>query len=194
MKSEVFKRELNYISDIKIREEGFRILDLLPDYFYVIPASSSGKYHPNYALGDGGLVRHTKAAVRIAWELLQNNSIGETFNDKEKDLILLSLLLHDGLKSGLVKEQYTVFEHSLLMADFVKKNSLLSNEDIDLVTSMIASHNGKGGHGEQWNTSKYSRIVLPSPVNKYQKFVHMCDYLASRKFIEIKFENNDIID
>ena len=30
-------------------------------------------------------------------------------------------------------------------------------------------------------------------MNKYQKFVHMCDYLASKKFLDIKFENNNIV-
>lgn len=191
MKSEIFGKELNYINSISIREDVTKLLNLLPDYFYVIPASSSGKYHPNYALEKGGLVRHTKAAVRIAFELLKNNAIGDTFTSKEKDLIIFSILLHDGLKGGLTKEEHTVFEHSLLMVDFIKKNSsilTLNKEDIDLVTSMIGSHMG------EWNTNKYSKIVLPLPTNKYQKFVHMCDYLASRKFIEIKFENNEIID
>ena len=27
-----------------------------------------------------------------------------------------------------------------------------------------------------------------------QRFVHMCDFLASKKFIEVPFENNEIID
>ena len=30
--------------------------------------------------------------------------------------------------------------------------------------------------------------------DKYQRFVHMCDFLSSRKFLDIKFENNDIED
>ena len=53
---------------------------------------------------------------------------------------------------------------------------------------MIESHMG------EWNTNSYSNVVLPLPITKHQKFVHMCDYLASRKFINVKFENNNIID
>lgn len=188
MKSEIFKKELNYIINQNIKEDATKLLELLPDYFYAVPASSGGRHHPSYALEIGGLVKHTKAAVRLAQELLQNNTIGDTFNDKEKDLIIYSLLLHDGLKSGLVKQEHTVFEHPLLAVDFIKKNSSLNPEEINLITSMIGSHMG------EWNTNKYSRYVLPLPTTKYQKFVHMCDYLASRKFIEIKFQNNDIID
>ena len=49
------------------------LIELLPNYFFEVPASSTGKYHPEFALGDGGLIRHTKVAVRIAYELLNNN-------------------------------------------------------------------------------------------------------------------------
>ncbi len=82
---EVFNKELSYIKDKKIRNSLKTMLNLLPEYFYQIPASSTGKYHPEFTLGDGGLVRHTKAAVRIAYELLQNPSLNN-FTEEEKDL------------------------------------------------------------------------------------------------------------
>ena len=44
-----------------------------------------------------------------------------------------------------------------------------------------------------YNTNAYSDVVLPIPKNKYQKFVHMCDLLASRKFLDIKFDDDDNI-
>ena len=65
-KIDVFKNELNYIKDVRVKKSCSELINLLPDYFFEVGASSSGKYHPNYALGKGGLVRHTKAAVRIA--------------------------------------------------------------------------------------------------------------------------------
>lgn len=40
----------------------------------------------------------------------------------------------------------------------------------------------------QWNTSKRSNIELPKPEFAEQILVHLFDYLASRKFIEINFE------
>jgi len=64
----------------------------------------------------------------------------------------------------------------------------LNEEELNLLTSMIESHMG------EWNTNAYSNVVLPKPTTKYQKFVHMCDFLSSRKFLDVKFENNDIID
>ena len=34
--------------------------------FWTMPASTSGKYHPAHSLGQGGLIRHTRAVVLFA--------------------------------------------------------------------------------------------------------------------------------
>lgn len=190
-KKDVFKKELSYIKNEENRRNAEVLISLLPDYFYEIPASSTGKYHPSFSVGEGGLVRHTKAAVRIAYELLNNKTIGGIFSDHEKDLIIVSILVHDGLKEGNPKQKFTVFDHPVLAANFVKQNKSelsWSDEDIDMISSMIESHMG------EWNTNQYSSVVLPLPRNRYQKFVHMCDFLSSRKFLDVKFENNEIVE
>lgn len=190
-KTEVFKKELCYIKNPKYLNDIKVMISLLPDYFFEVPASSTGKYHPSFSLGDGGLVRHTKVAVRIAVELLNNNSIFTNFTSDEKDLIIMAILVHDGLKSGLEKSEYTKFEHPILVSNYIKENKdklSLNEKELNLLTSMIESHMG------EWNTNSYSNVVLPKPTTKYQKFVHMCDFLSSRKFLDVKFENNDIID
>ena len=74
MHSDLFKNEINYIKNDRIKNSLITMINKLPDYFFLVPASSTGKYHPDYALGEGGLLRHTKAAVRIAHELLINPS------------------------------------------------------------------------------------------------------------------------
>ncbi len=99
-KVEVFKKEFSYIKDEKYAIDARYLVDSLPDYFFSIPASSTGKYHPKYTLGDRGLVRHTKSAVRIAYELLDNPLIGGKYTSREKDLMILALILHDGMKLG----------------------------------------------------------------------------------------------
>ena len=190
-KIDSLKKEIEYIKNDKYKENIKILIDLLPEYFFEVPASSTGKYHPSFSLGDGGLVRHTKVAVRIAYELLNNESIGHSFNEDEKDLILMALIMHDGLKSGLEKSTYTAFDHPLQVCKYIvdNKDKLTLNEDeIKLITNMISSHMGP------WNTNSYSPVVLPKPSNKYQRFVHMCDFLASRKFLNVNFENNEIVD
>lgn len=189
-KCEVFEEEIGYIKNGKYKESLKNMIDLLPDYFFEVPASSTGKYHPMFALGDGGLVRHTKVAVRIGYELLNNDSIGNVFKPFEKDLILMSLLIHDGLKSGIPKEKYTRFDHPLLIANYIKENKEkigLNDDEINFICNCVEAHMG------QWNTDYNGNAVLPIPTNKYQKFVHMCDFLASRKFLNVEFDENNKI-
>lgn len=186
----VFNTELNYIQDANIKESLISILNILPDYFYDIAASSTGKYHPTFSLGKSGLVRHTKVAVRIAIELFNNSSL-TSFTQHEKDLIIFSLVIHDGLKCGITKSEYTKFEHPLLISKFIKDNkekTTLNNEDINFICDCVETHMGP------WTKDYQGNEVLNKPENKYQRFVHMCDYLSSRKFLDVKFENNEIID
>lgn len=190
-KIDVFDKEYKYIKDDRYKENIKILVNLLPDYFFVIPASSTGKYHPSFSQGEGGLVRHTKSAVRIAVELTNNNSLGHKFTSCEKDLMIMSLILHDGLKNGLNHSKYTCFDHPVLMSNYIEENKeklTLSEKEIGFMRNVIESHMG------EWNTDYRSNIVLPLPVNKYQRFVHMCDYLSSKKFLNVNFVDNNIVD
>ena len=189
-REEVFKIELGYIKSNKVRNACLEMIKLLPDYFFEIPASSTGKYHPEYALGDGGLLRHSKAAVRIGYELLQDPSIGDKYTSDEKDMMLMALLLHDGLKSGMPKEKYTRFDHPLLICDLIMDNEEvleLEVEEIEFICDAIKTHMGN------WTTDYNGEEVLEKPKTKYQNFVHMCDFLASKKFLNIPFDKDNNI-
>lgn len=164
-----FSDEILLIKDEELRKLTIEMLCNIPEYFYKIPASSSGKYHPQYALGDGGLVRHTKAAVKIANSLLDLEQYSELA--EKKDLIIMALLLHDTFKQGITHSGHTVNEHPLLASSFVEHYS--DNKELKKVAEMIKTHMG------QWYN--------PKPQTEAQKFVHLCDYLASRKFLEVVF-------
>lgn len=191
----VFKRELSYIKDLEIRTLTEDLIGTIPNYFFEIPASSTGKYHPDYALGKGGLVRHTKAACLFANILRIPNPL--QLSERMLDCAIAALIMHDTRKSGIsdeAKSQYTRFDHPILAANAVKTHvnfdkNVLSVDDmaksirfiLDTIARGIESHMG------QWNTSSYAPgVVLPVPSNPLQHFVHMCDYLASRKELDIK--------
>lgn len=189
-REEVFKVELSYIKDDRIRKSCLEMIKLLPDYFFEIEASSTGKYHPEYALGKGGLLRHTKAAVRIAYDLLSDPSIGDKYTALEKDLMVMGIILHDGVKCGVPKERYTRFDHPILMAEMIMDSEDvldLKMEEIEFVCDVIKTHMGP------WTTDYNGVEVLEKPTTKYQNFVHMCDYLASRKAILVPFDENNNI-
>jgi len=181
----MFETELNYINDSEIREFTEKVLLSVPEYFFKIPASSSGRYHPTYALGEGGLVRHTKAAVGIAVELFKVSIKGYT--DKEKDIVISALILHDTAKNGFDGSKGTITEHPLEITKFINNNdnlkSILPKETLNLILGCINSHMGK------WNFDyKTKRQVLPKPKNRLEQLVHMSDYIASRKCLEYNFD------
>lgn len=189
-KSNVFNIELTYIQNKRLKESAIILLNLLPDYFYKVPASSSGKFHPLYASGNGGLIRHIKASVRIAIEILTLECIKDEFTNDEIDLIIISLLLHDGLKHGKNYNIYTLFEHPLIIGEFIKENkdkTSFSLSEIEFLIDGVTAHMG------EWNKNSYNNIILPKPKTKYQKFIHICDFLSSRKFLDITFDKNNNI-
>lgn len=189
-REEMFLDELGYIKDEDLSDALLNIINLLPEYWFHKEAASTGKYHPEYAQGEGGLLRHSKAAMRIGYELLSDPSIGEKYSTREKDLMLISLLVHDGLKLGIKEEKYTRIDHPILMADFIVENQEkigIKKEDAEFMADVIKTHMGP------WTTDYRGNEVLEKPKNKYQNFVHMCDFLASRKCILLPFDDNNNI-
>ena len=93
-----FERYLAFIENKEIVDAVIVMLGYVPDYFWTIPASSSGKYHPQFAQGIGGLIRHTQAALITAFELM-SNPILTKFSQAEKDVVYASLILHDTYKN-----------------------------------------------------------------------------------------------
>ncbi len=186
-KSDIFAVELAQIKDPKIKASATTIVELLPDYYFHEPASSTGKYHPSFSLGERGLVRHVKVAVKYATDLFNIYK----FDQETKDLIVFALIIHDGIKKGIPESRYMKFDHPLLIGAFVKENAdklELTEEQVDRIVKMTASHMGK------WNTNEYEpNIVLPLPKTVEEKFVHMCDYLSSRKFNNVSFDKDDNI-
>ena len=66
----MFKEETNYIKNDRIRQSAETLIEQIPDYFFEVGASSTGKHHPSFSNGEGGLLRHTKTATRIGKEIL----------------------------------------------------------------------------------------------------------------------------
>ncbi len=172
------------IKDVELREYITDLLNKIPAYFWEVPASSTGKYHPAYALGKGGLVRHTRAAVQIALELFENKTVCN-FNDLEKDIIIAALILHDTVKHGIPGGRYTVSNHGMLVEVVAgyDVDSEKENETLATLFKAIRAHMG------QWNHDYRSgKKVAPVPLTDLEKFVHLCDYLASRKCLEMNFK------
>lgn len=189
-KKELLKEYFDSIQDENVKKFMEQCIETIPEYWYTVPASSTGKYHPNYALGNGGLMRHTIALLRFFNRLVRNTMYGSPFTNREMDLLRVACLMHDSRKSGSDEDfaisKYTKFDHPILAANVVRsiETEYITVEEKEMIANAIESHMG------QWNVDTYgkSKVELPLPTNKYQKIVHLVDYLAAQKGIEVMFD------
>lgn len=185
----VFDLPLRRISSETIRRFATAMVDLIPDYFYHVPASSTGKYHPSFAQGDGGLVRHTLAALQVCEDIIQNASLMADMPQAAGDMMRAALIIHDGWKFGLIKGVHTCFRHPLLPAEVYSKNVLGTLEFSPAQEKVIGEILlGIESHMGPWNTSSYEKTELPVPLTNLQVMVHLCDYMASKKYLTLQSE------
>ena len=173
----LFEREINLIVNEDLRMAVKSYMDeATPDYFWTDGASSSGKYHPAFSQGVGGLVRHTKAVVMFAEELLRMSSYAYMREDF-KDYVIAACLLHDTVKYGIGefdKSEYKNHARNAAKAFKDYAEQVMSFTPSEYLLDAMASHMG------QWSTEKEDR-----PFTSIDRCVHMADYMASRSFIDI---------
>lgn len=161
----------------------------LPDYFFITPASSTGKYHPEFANKSNGLMLHSLAVSRYTAMMCDFIKDLETH---VYNTLICAAWLHDMFKYGdptIYKPGVFVDHgHAKYAADFFNNSDIIQDcnklgllsDDIVLLSHVIATHMGP------FTTSKYSDIVLSEPETPLQKLIYTADYFASRK-------ENDII-
>lgn len=151
------------------------LVDEAPDYFAKIPASATGKYHPAFSLGYGGLIRHSIAAAIIGWEICNIEYLKASSVDR--DIIYAALLIHDTFKQGDTESGNTVRLHPELAAkhiiDYAKKVDF-DARTANILARLVVSHMG------EWGNHK--------PGNRMQYLVHQADYIVSRRFINLDWK------
>lgn len=183
-KHEFFEREIQLIQSEDLRDFVRWFFDVhVGEWFWLSGASSSGKYHPQFTKGEGGLVRHTRAVVMVCDELLRMSSYAY-MKAEYKDYAIIACLLHDTRKYGGMVENHECYkEHGKLAAAAVAE----AWEDFwggvrcpELLTMAITSHMG------QWTEDKDDR-----PFTNIDRLVHLSDYIASRPFWDIPQLNEE---
>ncbi len=194
---EMLQNEILTIKNKNIRDVITEVLQNAPTYFWEIPASSTGKHHPEYALKENGLVNHIRAGIMLIEDTFKNNTIMNVFfpeghSELIKDCIRGAYLIHDCCKSGLdnVPVPHTCIEHPLLVKELtkkIKKSTImkLSEQERSCLSYMMGAVEK---HMGEWITDCKGNKILDTPKNGLEKFIHMVDYYASRKFLEVNFE------
>ena len=175
----MFEYELGLIESKEVRSFTEKCLLDAPEYFWYVPASSTGKYHSKESNGVGGLINHVKMAVKVARDLLRIEQYSDLL--EKKDYIYSALILHDIIKYGFEKGKWVLYEHPLLAQKYILMESQKEYnkvEDwVELIGKLVSTHSG------QWNTNHEGKVILNKPETPEEKFVHLCDYLASRNYI-----------
>ena len=146
-------------------------LSIVPEKFWTIPASSTGKHHPEQSNGEGGLVRHILATLYFAREFC----IAYNVTDEEKDCIIAAVILHDTGKA--IAEPH----------DIVNATALRWKVKDEIILKAIE---GARWHMGCWATGSthggergFKRF--PQDFNIVEQVVHVADYAASRKRVNL---------
>jgi hypothetical protein len=143
---------------------------VVPAYFKTLPASTTGKYHPAYTLGESGLIRHTVAAVKILNHTLNLEWARKAFTPLQRDKMRAALILHDTFKQGASGNDRDAYKiHEIIAADEFERYVCTPNTDIG---RLMRCHMGEWGRQH--------------PVQLDEYLVHLADYLASRKDITVE--------
>lgn len=175
-----FAFELSEIKDENLKKFLTIILEGTGDWFYHDPASTSGKYHPKYALGDGGLMRHTRAVAYWTKELCRTELFD--VNEHQGELLYVAAILHDIRKhtaTGGYIQKHARAGYDLILATQAEHPELLSKEDAQYMADAVSTHMGI------WGVNDGER----KPTSDAEKLLHIADYSASRKEIVMEFAN-----
>lgn len=172
--NELLSYEVSQIDDYDIREFVKMTLDDVDPIHRIKPASSTGKYHPKYAAGEGGLIRHIKVTVRNVVELIRATPAVES----EKDELIAAAILHDMWKYPEGRDhEFTAFDHPALGGQWCKDHGF------DTIGRLIASHQGI------WTTSRQMPGFENEQPRKFDEWLlHYSDLLASRTYLRCDFD------
>ncbi len=163
--------ELEQLQDPSIRLFVTKALERVPDYFWHVPASASGRFHPLDTLGDGGLVLHTKRVVYLVTEIAKVFKL----DGVKLDILRAAAMLHDSFKNGIADEDHTEEDHPLIVRHQLKD---LESETHHFEEIMGAIERHQGLWGPQ---------PLRMPKTSLEWCLHIADFVASRTAVYLYF-------
>lgn len=188
----MFANEIGDIYDKDLKELATELIANADDYFFTVPASSSGKYHPPFDLGCGGLVRHTRCVAFMAMSIAESHCM----STMDRDSLIVAAIAHDIKKQGNGNGNHTVFEHPIYAKNYVleihkKINSAVPVDVVEKIANAVHSHMGKWGHDKEFIKGNNP---LPMPSNEFEFALQTADYIASRKeIVDFKFRDTEAV-
>jgi nitrogen regulatory protein PII-like uncharacterized protein len=194
-----------------VKDFTLKSLEKAPDYFWERPSSTTGKWHPKDEFVKGGLVLHVVKSIKLAQSILRGMSPEDWANFSSKylpganiefleDCFYSAIILHDLFSSGFSNQIYkkngeistdpmhAVYPRQALKTIEVKiaqnYNVKKTAEECDwfnVIMILIEGHYGK------WSCLPQ---IKPKDIPSWN--LYMVDYIASRNFVQIELDEEDI--
>jgi hypothetical protein len=156
------------------------------DYMLEVGASSSTKYHPHWALGRYGLLRHTKAVAAVTERLLM---MMPQYDDWNFDIPYIAAILHDCAKYTEHNQEHTHQDHPLRMGQIIQDNVIADSSITSFyVDAFTRIKKCVEAHMSRWNTDRNGNVLGNVPSNMEEMIIAMADMTVASKFIDIKFD------
>ena len=182
----VFETLLNKFETEEMKDYCTDMIKEIPDYIFVIPSSTSFKYHNKTQCQPHGQILHMLMFGEVMNYILDLEYVKEKTNERQRDCLRCTPIFHDAIKCGTNGSQYTVHDHPLLAGEWIRDTVV--EHDIDKETKAYIARLCES-HSGQWVSNKRSKVVLPKPENDEQFLVHLCDYLSSRSNIDMTYSD-----
>jgi len=173
---EIFESILCKLTRRDIHQFVREAANIFPDYFFEIPSSITEKNHPLWALGPGGLVRHTIAVADYVLELKSTFEL----EPYQVDECVAAALLHDSLKYGFEfsMKHYNAYQiiHPVLVRGYfenLRSRLMLDQQVYKRIMHLVERHMGS------YRSGKWSSTGL-KPETVGDAALHLADYVVSR--------------
>lgn len=156
------------IKDETLRAYALQCIPAIPEQFWTVPSSSSGKHHPPDERGMHGRVIHTFRALKIG--LLLCDQI--EFNEIDTDIVRFAILYHDITEAGI--------DIQLLHSDLDHPETC-----VKLLAQTITFHDPNWNYGPFYevlncircHTGRWGKI---QPDSTIESIVHTADNISSK--------------
>lgn len=160
-KLKIFEKYLSMIEDINIKDFTEFCLLRVPDYFWTMPATTSGRRHGG---SDETLIDHIRACLFLAENVFEQ--MKDIWSSKDKDRLISALILHDTFRCHedenticyytendvknrdpkLLGKLRTSRRHAetafIMIGKFAEDFKTLPKEDLDIILRAIRLHLG----------------------------------------------------
>lgn len=173
MNIEYFSDYIDIIKNQDLRELTIDYLNRVPDYFWTVASSISGKHHPLDERGNEGLLLHTKRVVIFAIQAARASNV-------DQDPYIVAGLCHDTYKYG--SDSIASSKQFMVHGELAAGTMLIMVGNVEgtakyhwlKASNLVLTHNGRWGN-------------IP-PRDSEELSFHLADLYAANMVVEYEVQ------